>query len=165
MKTVIYISYALGIAYLVFRRHLPNIRSRDELKAFMPTVSRIIYVGLAVLWVLMNKYNFFLSQWDAQRINVTMAAYLWVPALILLTYAILPNKITWAIVVLILISGWSLHMLKSFDFDLAHMNVKMDAQGTFTQMTDYIMTLLIAITFLYIAGPYIQKRNNEITAI
>lgn len=164
METLLYLAFGLGIAYLIFRRRLPDFRNKNEVKTFMPTLGRLTYVALAGLWFLMNKHNVLLSESDAQRINIPTYLYLWLPAIILLLYSILPKMIIWSFVIVTLLSGWSLHMLESLNFALAN-GAKADISCIFMQMTVYVIALLLAIALLYVVGPFIQKRNNDRTAM
>ena len=129
-----------------------------KLKKYAPLLSRSSYVGLALLWYLLNEFNLVLSTWDATRIHVPISWYLGVPPTVLVLYALLPNLITWTLVVTTLVIGWGLHAYESLMFDYAHMSVKTDLQTTIIQMAEFLFLLAFCIAILYILGPYVRRK-------
>jgi len=129
-----------------------------EFKKYVPLLSRSSYVGLALLWYLLNKDNFVLSAWDATRIHVPISWYLGVPPMVLILYALLPNLITWTLIVITLTIGWGLHAYESLMFDYAHMGVKTDVQTTIIQMIEFLILFAVCIAILYILGPYVRRK-------
>ena len=107
----------------------------------------------------MNKdiLNFFTS-WDVRHINIYMATYLWVPVIALLLYACFPRLITWSFVIMIITLGLSINGYSLIVFK--HVSL----YETASLITEFLLILALAITFLYLSGPYIQKKyklNNE----
>lgn len=126
----------------------------------MPLISRFLYIGVAVLWWIINTNNFILSAGDANRINLPVDLYLGLPIVVLLLYAFLPNLVTWWLTIGILVIGWGLHVYKTIIFAYAHMNVKTDIMTTVIQIGVYLLLICIGLLLLYLGGPYITKKYH-----
>ena len=127
-------------------------------KNYIHVISRCAYLGLAALWWIVNKYQFILSEWDSQRINVPRFLYLGLPVFVLALYCLRPTSKTWSLVITIFTLGYALHVYKSFQFAISHIGVKTDLVSTATQMAEYLLVFALCVTVLYMSGPYIRKK-------
>jgi hypothetical protein len=158
MKIFILVVMALAVLLLPFRRHLD---SREKIVCIVrkhSVITRLSYIGFALLWLFLNKNSVILSEWDAQRLGIPVFWYLSVPALFLLSYAAFPSFITWLLPLTILLLGWFLHVYKSLAYLFFKSEGNADMISILVMALFDVLALAACVFVLYIAGPYLRKR-------
>ncbi len=157
MKLTIIIVFIVSTILLAFRNKI-NRTNINKLLGNKILLTRLAYVGLAILWISMNP--------DAERVHIPVLLYVVVPFSVLLMYAIFPIYWIWLLVITTFIIGWSAHMHVSLRFDFAHLGIKTDALFIVFQTFIYLMIFVVCAGVLYLIGPrnikkHIQKERKE----
>lgn len=125
--------------------------------------SRVAYLCIAALWLVLLKKQIVISPWDAVRVNLPPAAYVAVPAAVLIIYAVIPSIKTWVIVIATLSTGWGLHFHRSLRNDFANLD---DKSGIVVVFLPYLAIFLLCVSVLYLLGPFllwIERKKKNIT--
>jgi hypothetical protein len=161
MKILVLIIIVVMIVLLLFKKYFD---SREKLTRFIneySVMTRLAYIGFALLWLFANKNDIFLSEWDAVRLGVPVSWYVIVPAFSLFSYAVYPLFSVWLFPVAALLVGWSLHSYKSLAYLLSKTEGYSEIETWILFVLFDILLLVICLSVLYITGPYLRRRTRS----
>lgn len=142
----------------------PTIKS--FIKSHSDGLSRLSYLAIAFIWL--NSYEdeirlvpWYFPWYLHTRINIPLFCVIFVPASVLIFYAIIPHRYVWLLIIWVFTVGWGMDFYASFTFLLLNGAKSGGVLGITLVSLFYATVLICCIFILYLLGPGLRNLKNK----
>jgi len=123
-----------------------------------PLTKRIVFVFLGFVWAYVYWHELNHNPMYKDRTGIQYIYYVSIPVIALLLHALLQWRLSWLIVNIIYVTGWSLHLYREFHYNYFKSVTDNTFSGIIEICSYYLLILLFGLFVFYYFRPLRQLK-------